>query len=468
MTLQEKQAKRQKLAAEIRSKADEFMAAANKWRDGEEDNWKKLNEEYDAIMAEIEDEDRSKKIADRLAEIESQSRQSTNTRGIGRDDAGREPGQRRQGQDGAQTVTEELREAAFNAIVRKMAGIPVTREGRKAMAACGMERSKRLHLPFDTTKNYRRLQRAARNGNADGRSQRLEAECRALESIALAKGGALVPQSLLRMIEVNMLYYGPMLVTSDTMITGDGGNLTWPTFDDTSNTGSQVGEGAAAADDTDPSLGGLVLGAFKFRSGVLKVNEELMQDASIDIIPILAEAIGERLGRIENTKFTTGNGGNTVQGIVGSAAAGPVTAGLAITYDLLIDLFHSVDVAYRNAPGVGWMMHDSIAAAVRKLKVDNQYVWKAGADSQTPDKIEGKPVFINNDMDSTIADTKKIVLFGDLSKYKIRRAGPMRFYRMDERYRPEDQTGFTAFTRCDGGLLNSGTAPVKYLGVTPS
>jgi len=468
MTLQEKQAKREKLAAEIRAKADAYQAAGNKWQDGEEANWNQLNKDYDAVMVEIEAENRSKSIADRLAQIDEQGRQTTNTRGIGRDDAGRDPGQRRQGQDGAQTITEELREAAFNAVVRKMAGIPVSREGRKAMKACGLERSKRLHLPFDTTKNYRRLQKAARNGNADGRSQRLEAECRALESIALAKGGVLVPQSLLRMIEVNMLYYGPMLVTSDTMVTGDGGNLTWPTFDDTANTGSQVGEAAAAADDTDPSMGGLVLGAFKFRSGVLKVNEELMQDATIDIIPILAEAIGERLGRIENTKFTTGNGGNTVQGIVGAASAGPNTAGLAITYDLLIDLFHSVDVAYRNAPGVGWMFHDLIAASIRKLKVDNQYVWKAGADAQTPDKIEGKPVFINNDMDSTITAGNKVVLFGDLSKYKIRRAGPMRFYRMDERYRPEDQTGFTAFTRCDGGLLNAGTAPVKYLNVTSS
>jgi HK97 family phage major capsid protein len=73
------------------------------------------------------------------------------------------------------------------------------------------------------------------------------------------------------------------------------------------------------------------------------------------------------------------------------------------------------------------------------------------------------PVFVNNDMDSAVTTGKKAVLFGDLSKYKIRRAGGLRFYRMDERYRDTDQTGFVAFTRLDGGLLNAGTNPVKHL-----
>jgi HK97 family phage major capsid protein len=466
MTLQEKQAKRQKLAAEIRSKADEFMAAANKWRDGEEDNWKKLNEEYDAIMAEIEDEDRSKKIADRLAEIESQSRQSANTRGIGRDDAGREPGQRRQGQDGAQTVTEQTRKAAFNAAVRQMAGIKINREGREAMKLCGYRGQKKLLMPFDETEQMQHLAEIARSANS--RSERisgLRREMRAMESIALAKGGILVPQTLMRMIEVNMLYFGPMLVTSDTIVTGDGGNLTWPTFDDTTNTASQVGENPASATDAnDASLGGLQLGAFKQTSGVLKVSEELMQDAAIDLVPIIAEALGQRLGRRENTLLTTGNGGNTVQGIVGAAGLGATTSGQAITFDKLIELKHSVDVAYRNSPGVGWMMHDTIMSVVRLLRdSDSSLLWKGGANFDTVDRIEGMPVFVNNDMDSAVTTGKKAVLFGDLSKYKIRRAGGLRFYRMDERYRDTDQTGFVAFTRLDGGLLNAGTNPVKHL-----
>ena len=55
------------------------------------------------------------------------------------------------------------------------------------------------------------------------------------------------------------------------------------------------------------------------------------------------------------------------------------------------------------------------------------------------------------------------IVFGDLSKYKIRTVNQMRFYRLEERYRDKDQDGFIAFCREDGGLLNAGTDPVKRL-----
>jgi hypothetical protein len=66
-------------------------------------------------------------------------------------------------------------------------------------------------------------------------------------------------------------------------------------------------------------------------------------------------------------------------------------------------------------------------------------------------------------MDSTVASGKKSLLFGQLSRYKIRSVGEMRMYRLEERYRDTDQDGFVAFIREDGNLLTAGTAPVKYL-----
>jgi HK97 family phage major capsid protein len=66
-------------------------------------------------------------------------------------------------------------------------------------------------------------------------------------------------------------------------------------------------------------------------------------------------------------------------------------------------------------------------------------------------------------MDSTIASGKKTMLFGLLSKYKIRDAGEFRLYRLEERYRDADQTGFFGFWRTDGNLIDAGTHPVMYL-----
>jgi hypothetical protein len=50
-----------------------------------------------------------------------------------------------------------------------------------------------------------------------------------------------------------------------------------------------------------------------------------------------------------------------------------------------------------------------------------------------------------------------------LSKYYIRRVNEVRIYRLEERYRDNDQDGFVAFVREDGNLMDAGTAPVKYL-----
>lgn len=461
--LQELQEKRGKLDAQIRAKITDCHKDG-KWVDGEEANYNALNAEYNTVKAELDSELRAKSLKDRLADLDADAAQSTNTRGIGRDDAGREPNQRRPGQDGAETVTEELREAAFRAATRRMAGMKISASERKAMKLCRYNGAKKLDLQLDTTKNYRRLQQAAINGSASGRSARLQTELRALEAVTLSKGGVLVPQSLIRAIEVNMLYHGPMLMTSETLITTDGGPLTWPTVDDTSNQGELIGEGVAGTADIDPSFGGLTLNAFKFGSKPIKVSEEFLQDSAIDMVSVLGELIGTRLGRVENSKFTTGTGANEPQGIVTAATLGVTTAGAAITYNEIVQLLHSVDIAYRNAPGVGFMMHDSIQLAVRTIRdTDNSLIYKGGANFDQPDMFNGKPIYINNNMDSATTTTKKVMLFGDLSKYKIRRAGALRFYRMDERYRDTDQTGFLAFTRSDGGLLNAGTAPVKYM-----
>jgi len=125
---------------------------------------------------------------------------------------------------------------------------------------------------------------------------------------------------------------------------------------------------------------------------------------------------------------------------------------------------HSVDPAYRN--GAAWMMHDSILAAVRKLQ-DSQnrfYInFIDGLREGVPDRLLGSPIFINQSMASTQAQSAKIMLYGQLSKYKVRRVGAVRMYRLQERYRDNDQDGFVAFVRMDGKLLNAGVAPVKYL-----
>jgi len=69
---------------------------------------------------------------------------------------------------------------------------------------------------------------------------------------------------------------------------------------------------------------------------------------------------------------------------------------------------------------------------------------------------------INDAGDST--DTgEKVLIYGPLEKYKIRRVNGIRLKHLVERYADTDEEGFIAFARADGDLLDAGTHPVKYL-----
>jgi HK97 family phage major capsid protein len=179
--------------------------------------------------------------------------------------------------------------------------------------------------------------------------------------------------------------------------------------------------------------------------------------------------LGERLGRIQNTHLTTGDGAAKPKGIVTAATLGRTTASAtAITADDFIRLIHSVDPAYRGSPGVAFMMHDNIFLEVSLLKdSNNNYLVRPTVDAAftgaTPYRIRGFNVATNQAMASSLASANKTALFGDFSKYMIREVGNMELIRLVERFAEYFQEGFIASLSFDGNLLDAGTNPVKYL-----
>ena len=110
------------------------------------------------------------------------------------------------------------------------------------------------------------------------------------------------------------------------------------------------------------------------------------------------------------------------------------------------------------------MMHDNIILALRKLKDStNQYLWQPGLQAGAPDRLLGFPVAVNNNMASSMAANALTVLFGAFRKFVVREVRSIRYYRLEERYRDNDQTGFVAFHRYDSRVLDAGTNPIKVL-----
>lgn len=463
MTLKELQELRSKQAADIRSLASQFDAQNKEWTAEQRAAWDKINAEYNDTLKAIEDANKRQAEADaveaRRRELDSHEERSANDPEgvIGRDDS------RVQRSIGGEQIDEEARGLALAGFLMGSRNQRCSQRHQDAMRRCGVsENWDEMEFRLGDTRQARGFQTAFRRQH----QSRFNAydtdaqEFRTLSAVTAASGGALVFPSFVRAIEVNMLYFGGVRQVAETIRTNSGERMTWPTADDTTNTGELIGESTEVA-SADPTFGGVAWDAYKFSSKMVKVQYELLEDAAFDLPRMIGQMLGERLGRKTNTLYTTGTGANQPCGLVTkatTASAGSTT----LSYDMILDLEHSVDVAYRA--GAEYMCSDAILLNMRKLKDSyGHYLWQNGISVGRPDTLNGRPLTINNDMDSTTTSGKKSILFGQLRNYKIRTVNGIRLRRLDERYAETDQVAFIAFIREDGNLLNAGTASVKVL-----
>lgn len=276
-------------------------------------------------------------------------------------------------------------------------------------------------------------------------------------------GGFLVPQEFSNELDVATLFTGEVERLAKKLNTASGGLLDYPTVDDTATDALLTNEGSSVT-TADMTFANKQLSAYNY-SSLVKVSAQLLQDSAFDLNSFLVEAMGERIARATNAAFTTGDASSKPQGIVVGSSLGNTAAGAsAITADDVLDLIYSIDASYRNKPSFGLMAHDNIISAIRALGVgsSNDYpIWQPGMAVGQPDRIFGVPVYVNNDMQSSIATATKTMIAADFSKYVVRNAGGVQFLRLNERFMNELEVGFIAYKRADGAVLNS--AAVKHL-----
>jgi HK97 family phage major capsid protein len=273
-----------------------------------------------------------------------------------------------------------------------------------------------------------------------------------------AAGGFLVPEGFRSRLMETLKFYGGTRGVVGNIVTATGNDLPWPTNDDTGNVGAYLAENTQMQEQ-DVTFGQRKLAAHTLSSKIVKVSLQLLQDSAFDLDTWLPRKLGERIGRRENTAFTVGTGSDEPEGVVANATVGKTGASgqvTSVTYDDIIDLEHSVDVAYRNQRS-RFMFHDLTLAALRKVKDGNgQYLWQPSIQNGVPDSFNGRPYTINNDMPVQAASAKSI-LFGDFELgYIIRDVRAVQMLRLTERYADYLQVGFLGFTRHDGKPDDSG------------
>lgn len=207
---------------------------------------------------------------------------------------------------------------------------------------------------------------------------------------------------------------------------------------------------------SDEAFGQVNLDAHKCGT-LIKVSEELLNDAAFDLEGYMRGEFARRIGDKEEAAFLTGNGTHKPTGILHSTGGAQIgltaASATAITADEIIDLFHSLKTPYRKK--AIWVLNDSTIKLIRKLKDGNgQYLWQPGIRDGEVNTILGKPYHTSAFMPEVAAGNKTII-FGDLSYYWIADRQGIVFKRLNELYAGNGQVGFLAFQRVDAKLVLS-------------
>jgi HK97 family phage major capsid protein len=266
-----------------------------------------------------------------------------------------------------------------------------------------------------------------------------------------SQGGFAVPGLVTKELISVVKGFKGMRQAAAQVTTARGNDLGYPTSDGTAEVGEQVAQNGTAS-SLDPTLGTAPVPTYKYSSKTFAVPIELLQDSEVDIVAFILQRAGERIGRIENTKFTVGTGTGEPTGLVTASSVGKTGLTgqtLTVIYDDLVDLADAVDEA-QGSPG--WMMSQVMRKVVRKVKdTAGRPIWTPGfIDGGVPTtqgQLLGYPVFINNDMPVPAANAKSLA-FGNLQKYLVRDVLEMFLFRFDDSaYTKLGQVGFLAWAR---------------------
>lgn len=407
------QEKREKLVADARAALDEITGNTDESRASE------LEQRHDTIMSDYD------KVEKDLAREERQSR-------LDKDAEQRRAGKRPIGPDTEARGQDEGESLEYRAVFHKM------------LAAGG---------------DLSELDKEERDLLKSG-LVKIDKEERMQTAGTTTAGGYTVPTELAGFIDKAMKDWGPMYDEDICTVvsTSSGNPIKIPTIDDTAKSAGAHTEGTQLTDDgsEDVTFGQKSLDAYIADTEWIKWSFELNQDSYFAIETLLGALLGERLGRKGNAWLTVGTGASQPQGIVPAAALGKTAASAtAIASDELIDLQHSVNAAYRRSPKCRWMFADTTLQAIRKLK-DGQgnYLFQMGdIRVGAPDTLLGKPFSINDDVPA-IATGNRSIVFGDFSRFYVRRVGSPLIGVVRERFWPD--LGIAGLIRLDGEIGQAG------------
>jgi HK97 family phage major capsid protein len=229
-----------------------------------------------------------------------------------------------------------------------------------------------------------------------------------------------------------------------------------------------VGETETRTETTTPDLGQWRIEAHEMYAEP-KITQRLLDDAVYDVEGWLQRKVAQRMSRLENTGFITGNGIKKPRGLFSYTTAATADSSRAwgtpehlatgvsggwpasAPADKLVDMVYLLKAAYRQ--GAVWVTYRTMVAEIRKFKDgQGQYLWAPGLAAGQPQSILSFPVAEMEDVPVKAADSLSIG-FGNLKEaYQIVDRLGIRTLR--DPYTAKGWVKFYTTKRVGGGMVN--------------
>ena len=294
-------------------------------------------------------------------------------------------------------------------------------------------------------------------------------EVRNINSFSSTEGGVNVPVILLGQIQKALLQNSVMRRIGARVI-----NTTSTTTLPITNTAPTAlwkdQNPSASYAETPQTFSSATLGAYKL-TGLIKISEEVLQDASTDLESTVASNLGVAFGNAEETAFVSGSGVLQPTGLFRTTAAGGnnvLSQNLgSSTGSALLD---NMIAAYYKMPGnrrqeACWIVGDGLASQMRQLKASTAgtYLWSTSVEAGQPDTFMGRPVYTTFAAPASWQSTTGVM--GGLlypQHYVIGDRGGYALTRLNELYAQEGNVGYKAMKRVDA-TLTDGNSFVKLV-----
>ena len=282
-------------------------------------------------------------------------------------------------------------------------------------------------------------------------------------------GFAVSPQFRQKLVEVRAAF-GGFASEVDSFSTATGGAITYPSLDDTANSGAITDEEAQFAAGDDLAFGEVSLGAFKYTAtggdgaGTgLRVSLELRQDSEFDIEGLVARALATRIMRKQADDWVNGGGTTLPLGIFNDATTADVVLDTEATliYLNLLETEAALDPEYlQNA---SWLMSNTTWVTTIKALEDTAErplilpQAQAGIGGRPVRELLGYPVVIDQACNAITGDgaTGPFMGLGDWREsYVIRRVAPFTLIVDPYTRAGNGQVQYFAWERADGTIQN--------------